>query len=65
MIESWLFVFAILAVLLIPGPSNAFLANAAHHQGVLKSLILIPIEIFGYIYGISLWALIIFSTLKE
>lgn len=59
MIESWLFIFAILAVLLIPGPSNAFLANAAHQQGVLKSLKLIPIEILGYVYGISLWALII------
>jgi len=59
MIGSWFFIFAIVAVLLIPGPSNAFLANVAHHQGPLKSLKLIPIEILGYVYGISLWALII------
>lgn len=59
MIESWLFIFAMLAVLLIPGPSNAFLANAAHHHGISKSLKLIPIEILGYLYGISFWALII------
>ncbi len=63
MIESWLFVFAIVAVFLIPGPSNAFLANAAHHQGILKSLMLIPVEIVGYLYGIGIWALIIHLTM--
>lgn len=63
MIESWLFVIAILAVLLIPGPSNAFLANVAHHQGTLAGLKLIPIEILGYVYGISIWSLIIHLSL--
>lgn len=59
MIESWLFIFAVLAVLLIPGPSNAFLANAAHQKGISKSVMLIPVLILGYAYGISLWALFI------
>lgn len=59
MIESWLFIFAMLAVLLIPGPTNALLASAAHHQGVSKAFHLIPAQLFGYVYGISLWALLI------
>ena len=42
MIESWLFVFAMIAVFLIPGPTNALLASSAHQQGVLKTSLLIP-----------------------
>ena len=59
MIESWLFVFAVIMVLLIPDSSNAMLANSAHQQGILKTLKFIPIGILSYFYGISLWALIV------
>ncbi|WP_109441475.1 LysE family translocator [Acinetobacter haemolyticus] len=59
MIESWFFVLAMLAVLLIPGPTNAMLASATHQHGVPKTLVFIPVEWLGYIYGISLWALFI------
>ena len=59
MIESWLFIFAMFAVLLIPGPTNALLASAAHHQGVTKTFRLIPTQLLGYVYGISLWSLLI------
>lgn len=59
MIESWLFIFAIIAVLLVPGPTNALLASSAHHQGFYKTLMLVPIELLGYVYAISIWALII------
>ncbi|MBQ1494215.1 MAG: threonine transporter RhtB, partial [Acinetobacter sp.] len=37
MIESWFFVLAMIAVLLIPGPTNALLASSTHQQGVLKT----------------------------
>ncbi|WP_445114587.1 LysE family translocator [Acinetobacter sp. WZC-1] len=63
MIESWLFIFAMFAVLLIPGPTNALLASAAHHQGILKTLRLIPAELLGYVYGISILALLIHLTM--
>ena len=59
MIESWFFVLAMIAVLLIPGPTNALLASSTHQQGVLKTLSYIPVEWLGYIYGIGLWALFI------
>ena len=42
-----------LAVLLIPGPTNALLATAAHSQGLSKTFWLIPMEWLGYAYGIS------------
>lgn len=48
-----------IAVLLIPGPTNALLASAAHHQGILKTAYVIPAEWLGYLYGISLWAIFI------
>ena len=59
MIDSWFFVLAMIAVLLIPGPTNALLASSTHQQGVLKTLSYIPVEWLGYIYGIGLWALFI------
>ena len=59
MIESWFFVIAMIAVLLIPGPTNALLASAAHQQGVVKTAYAVPAEWLGYIYGISLWAIFI------
>lgn len=63
MVESWLFIFAMIAVLLIPGPTNAYLASAAHHKGIFKAIYLVPIELLGYIYGISLWSLLIHLTM--
>lgn len=48
-----------LAVLLIPGPTNALLATAAHSQGLSKTFWLIPMEWLGYAYGISFWAVFI------
>ena len=62
MIESWLFVFAMIAVFLIPGPTNALLASSAHQQGVFKTSLLIPAELLGYVYAISLWSLFIHLT---
>ncbi|AJB49791.1 MULTISPECIES: LysE family translocator [Acinetobacter calcoaceticus/baumannii complex] len=59
MIESWFFVLAMLAVLLIPGPTNALLATAAHSQGLSKTFWLIPMQWLGYAYGISFWAVFI------
>lgn len=63
MVESWLYIFAVFAVLLIPGPTNALLASAAHHHGVLKAFYFVPLELLGYIYGISIWALLVHLTL--
>ncbi len=48
MIESWLFVLAMIAVLMIPGPTNALLASSAHQQGLAKTSLLVPAELFGY-----------------
>ena len=59
MIESWLFVLAIIAVLMIPGPTNILLASSAHQQGFAKTSLFIPAELLGYFYAISLWSLII------
>lgn len=59
MIESWFFVLAMLAVLLIPGPTNALFASAAHHQGITKTASFIPAEWLCYLYGIAIWALLI------
>ena len=59
MIESWLFVLAVIAVLMIPGPTNALLASSAHQQGIAKTSLFIPAEMTGYLYAISLWALFI------
>lgn len=59
MVETWLFLFAICVVVLIPGPCNVQLAISAYQQGVLKSLFLIPAVLLGYVYGMALWALLI------
>ena len=63
MIESWLFIFAVIAVLLVPGPTNALLASAAHHQGIFKTFLLVPMQLLGYVYAISIWALVIHLTM--
>ncbi len=59
MIESWLFTLAVIAVLMIPGPTNALLASSAHQQGIAKTSLFIPTQLLGYLYAISLWALFI------
>ena len=59
MVENWLFIFAVIAVLLIPGPTNALLATSAHLHGFYHALSYVPLVMLGYAYGISLWALII------
>ncbi|WOE41694.1 LysE family translocator [Acinetobacter chinensis] len=62
MIENWLFVLAVFAVLMIPGPTNALLASSAHQQGIARTSLFIPAEMMGYLYSISLWALVIHLT---
>ena len=47
MIESWLFVLAMIAVLMIPGPTNALLASSAHQQGLAKTSLRVPAELCG------------------
>jgi len=59
MIENWFFVLAMLAVLLLPGPTNALLASSTHQYGFLKTLAFLPVKWLGYVYGIALWALFI------
>jgi threonine/homoserine/homoserine lactone efflux protein len=59
MIESWLFILAIIAILMIPGPTNLLVASSAHQQGYLKTSLFIPAELLGYIYAINLWSLLI------
>ena len=59
MIESWVFVLAVIAVLMIPGPTNALLASSAHQQGTAKTSLFIPAELLGYFYAINVWALLI------
>ena len=59
MIENWLFALAVIAVLMIPGPTNALLASSAHQQGIAKTSLFIPTQLLGYFYAISLWALFI------
>ena len=59
MLEDWFFLVAIFAVLLIPGPTNALLASAAHQQGIAKTSLYIPMQLVGYFYAIGLWALFI------
>lgn len=59
MIENWLFLLAIIAVLMIPGPGNALVANAAHQTGQAKTFMLLPAIIMGYIYAMNGWALLI------
>lgn len=63
MVESWLFIFAVIAVLLIPGPTNALLASSVHFYGFLKTFLYVPVVLFGYGYGMSLWALLIYLTM--
>lgn len=59
MLENWIFLMAVFAVLMIPGPTNALWASSAHQQGIAKTSVYLPMQLFGYIYAINLWALFI------
>ena len=59
MLGNWFFLIAVFAVLMIPGPTNALLASSAHQQGIAKTSLYIPMQLFGYLYAINLWALFI------
>ena len=59
MIESWLYILAIIAVLMIPGPTNILLASSTYQQGFAKTSLFIPAELLGYLYAINLWSLLI------
>ncbi|WP_347454112.1 LysE family transporter [Acinetobacter thermotolerans] len=59
MIENWIFVLPVIAVLMIPGPGNAMVASAAHQHGQAKTSLYIPAILLGYFYAINLWALLI------
>ena len=59
MLENWFFLVAVFAVLMIPGPTNALLVSSAHQQGIAKTMRYLPMQLFGYLYAINLWALFI------
>lgn len=59
MIDNWLFILGIIAVLMIPGTGNALLASAAYQFGLAKTSLLIPAILLGHIYAINAWALLI------
>lgn len=54
--------FALIMILIIPGPTNALLASASKHDGILSALKLIPAQVLGYVYAMGLWWLFIAST---
>ncbi len=62
MYEHGLTIAALIIILMIPGPTNALLASSARHVGFSRSLSLIPAELMGYIYAMSLWWLLIKFT---
>jgi threonine/homoserine/homoserine lactone efflux protein len=57
-----LFVPAVAAVLLTPGPTNTLLAAAGLRQGVARSLALIGAELAGYVLSISLWGFFLIAA---
>ena len=59
MVENWLFLLAVIAVLMIPGAGNALVASSAHQHGQAKTSLYIPVILLGYFYAINVWALLI------
>jgi len=56
---SWMFIAAIVTILLTPGPTNTLLASSGIQVGFQKSLKLIPSEVFGYLISISIWGIFV------
>ncbi|PWF33665.1 threonine transporter RhtB, partial [Yersinia pestis] len=52
MIENWLFVLGLIAVMMVPGPANALVASSAHQQGQAKTSLYLPAILLGYFYAI-------------
>lgn len=50
-----LFLFGVIAVLAVPGPTNTLLAAAGVAQGVRRSLMLPVAEAAGYVVNITIW----------
>jgi threonine/homoserine/homoserine lactone efflux protein len=53
------FVLAVLALLVVPGPTNTLLAASGAAVGMRKSLKLLPMELGGYLIAIALWGHVI------
>ncbi|MDO4223592.1 MAG: LysE family transporter [Acinetobacter sp.] len=56
-IDFIFFLMALVAVFLIPGPTNALLANTAYQKGIWSAVKHLPAQYLGYIYAIGLWGL--------
>lgn len=55
MTTPWLFFVCILAILLMPGPTNALLWTSGTLRGLRASLPLLAAELGGYLVGVGSW----------
>jgi len=60
----WLFFACILAVLIVPGPTNSLLWASGALRGLRASLPLLAAELGGYLIGVSSWRLLGEGLLK-
>lgn len=58
-IEHYIFLFALIAIFLIPGTTNAIIANIAYQKGSWVAIKRLPAEYLGYLYAIGLWSIFI------
>lgn len=56
-IENWLFLVLVVSILIVPGPSNALLASSGVQAGLWRTLLLIPVQLMGFWYGMGIWGL--------
>lgn len=56
-IENWLFLILVVSILIVPGPSNALLATSGVQAGFWRTLLLIPVQLAGFWYGMGIWGL--------
>ncbi len=49
------FTLAVLALLVVPGPTNTLLAASGAAVRFRKSLVLLPMELAGYLIAIGIW----------